>query len=43
MYHTELDDHQFRRLATVLNRLNRHVEIRIEPVSNPEAFPIEAE
>lgn len=31
------------RLVTVLNRLNRHVEIRVEPVSNPEAFPIEAE
>jgi predicted XRE-type DNA-binding protein len=31
------------RLVTVLNRLNRHVEICIEPVSDPKAFPIEAE
>jgi predicted XRE-type DNA-binding protein len=31
------------RLVTVLNRLNRHVEIRVEPVSDPEVFPIEAE
>ncbi|ADE13952.1 conserved hypothetical protein [Nitrosococcus halophilus Nc 4] len=31
------------RLVTVLNRLNRHVEIRVEPASDPESFPIQAE
>lgn len=28
------------RLVTVLNRLNRHVEIRVQPASDPETFHI---